>query len=154
MLLVDIFVLRDYFSGRSYGIFRAPLPCDSGDGWCTETGPASPDARYFYGVNADAFSGDPSRCKSGAWVPALAICMRLSVSMPRTSFDVPIQSAGTTFGADSALLGAQRHCHRAFCEIPFLKFNQPSNSLCEQTTTTTVLGTAGEDTSGSPGSAG
>ena len=52
MLLVDIVVLRDYFSGRRYSIFRAPLPCDSGDGWCTDTGPAGPDARYFYGVGA------------------------------------------------------------------------------------------------------
>jgi len=71
MLLVDIFVLRDYFSGRSYRIFRAPLPCgaplaglnnnfDSSDGdvdlamlpggWCPDVGPAGPDARYFYGV--------------------------------------------------------------------------------------------------------
>jgi hypothetical protein len=75
MLLVDIFVLRDYFSGRSYRIFRAPLPCgalaglnnfDSSDddvdlamlpgGWCPDIGPAGPDARYFYGVGPEAFS--------------------------------------------------------------------------------------------------
>ena len=75
MLLVDIFVLRDYFSGRSYRIFRAPLPCgaplaglnnnfDSSDGdvdlamlpggWCPDVGPAGPDARYFYGVGPEA----------------------------------------------------------------------------------------------------
>ena len=40
MLLVDIFVLRDYFSGRSYSIFRAPRPCEGEDGWCTQLGPA------------------------------------------------------------------------------------------------------------------
>ena len=116
MLLVDIFVLRDYFSGRSYRIFRAPLPCDSGDGWCTETGPASPDARYFYGVNADAFSADPSRCKSGARVLALCICTRPYIDAVR-QFTVSFQTAGTTFGADSALLGAEQHSYCVYCEF-------------------------------------
>ena len=83
MLLVDIFVLRDYFSGRSYSIFRAPLPCENEDGWCTAAGPAGPDARYFYGVSADAFNPDPSRCKCGISVPELHVCTRAQLRTQR-----------------------------------------------------------------------
>ena len=30
MLVIDIFVLRQYFSGGAYSIFRAPALCDVG----------------------------------------------------------------------------------------------------------------------------
>ena len=65
MLLVDIFVLWDYFSGRQYSVFRAPIPCSEDlTGLCSDLGEPTPDTRYFYATDADAYTPDTALCST------------------------------------------------------------------------------------------
>lgn len=70
MCLVDV-VAQDSFGGRSYSIFREPLPCRTSsacwlgaDGalYQTDVSPHSRDTRYYVASGQIAFTADDSRC--------------------------------------------------------------------------------------------
>mmetsp|Transcript_33030 Transcript_33030/g.60559 ORF Transcript_33030/g.60559 Transcript_33030/m.60559 type:complete len:647 (+) Transcript_33030:79-2019(+) len=68
MLLVDIFLLQHYFSGMSYKVYRAPVPCgpgllfgnntffgDDGVRYCVDASPPHEDTAYYIAVSQEAF---------------------------------------------------------------------------------------------------
>ena len=91
MLVIDIFVLRQYFSGGAYSIFRAPALCDSltnstDAGWLGADGSTYCDvsalvlnttmdaatvasiveerdsAEYYIATHREAYTGDSDQC--------------------------------------------------------------------------------------------
>jgi len=68
MLLVDVFLLQQYFSGMSYRVYRAPVECGAGfllgnetfigqDGfqYCPDASPAHQDTDYYIATSKEAF---------------------------------------------------------------------------------------------------
>ena len=91
MLVIDIFVLRQYFSGGAYSIFRAPTLCDSlanstdtgwlgadGSTYCDVSAPVlnttmdaatvasiveeRDSAEYYIATHREAYTGDSDQC--------------------------------------------------------------------------------------------
>jgi hypothetical protein len=77
MLLIDVFVLQDYFGGESYQIFRAPEACDAlanntstpwlGADSMFHCEPAADDhrgedAQYYIATHREAFTADAGEC--------------------------------------------------------------------------------------------
>eukprot|EP00931_Biecheleriopsis_adriatica_P073611 TRINITY_DN47861_c0_g1_i1.p1 TRINITY_DN47861_c0_g1~~TRINITY_DN47861_c0_g1_i1.p1 ORF type:complete len:633 (-),score=106.97 TRINITY_DN47861_c0_g1_i1:16-1878(-) len=64
MFMVDLFMLQEYFGGRSYSIFREPLSCAEGVGWlgadaqwyCDDKSQHSLSTRYYVASFREAFS--------------------------------------------------------------------------------------------------
>lgn len=72
MFLVDIFVLQEYFSGRSYGVFRVPIPCNGGNSswvgaqgvrYCDDPAPYGSATKYYIAIFREAFQTG-SKCPS------------------------------------------------------------------------------------------
>eukprot|EP00747_Dinoflagellata_sp_TGD_P180920 gnl/TRDRNA2_/TRDRNA2_34180_c1_seq1.p1 gnl/TRDRNA2_/TRDRNA2_34180_c1~~gnl/TRDRNA2_/TRDRNA2_34180_c1_seq1.p1 ORF type:complete len:466 (+),score=61.78 gnl/TRDRNA2_/TRDRNA2_34180_c1_seq1:136-1398(+) len=75
MFLVDVFVLQDYFGGREYSVFKAPVPCAGlrSDDWaghwtgadgveyCRDT---SAMARYYIASHREAYTAHSRRCST------------------------------------------------------------------------------------------
>merc|ERR1719203_677869 len=73
MVMVDFFVMQEYFGGRAYQIFRQPVACAQGasawqgsdGGWyCTDASPYGPETRYYVASHAGAWSADSSSCST------------------------------------------------------------------------------------------
>lgn len=74
MFLTDVFVMREYFGGRAYKIFRQPLPCtpSSTMSWqaadshwyCPDLSPHTADTHYYVADHETAWSMDRDMCST------------------------------------------------------------------------------------------
>lgn len=77
MLMVDIFVLQEYFNGSAYQIYRTPVSCSSfgadmedqwygsdGNQYCGDTTPYHSGTRYFIASQMTAFSSNTEFCST------------------------------------------------------------------------------------------
>lgn len=88
VLFVDVFVLREYFGGRAYQIFREPLTCTSSStaqamyglpSWqaadsrryCNDVSPHTPETRYYIASRQEAWSSDEAVCSTFTTTSAL-----------------------------------------------------------------------------------
>lgn len=83
MLLVDVFVLQQYFSGRTYSIIRRPIAAASGlcggpewmgaDGlmYCNDTAPYSSETEYYIATRMEDFTMAPQGCS--VWTTSSAL---------------------------------------------------------------------------------
>jgi len=74
MFLVDIFVMQEYFGGRSYQIFRQPTACTAGSwmSWrgadsqwyCPDLAPHGENTTYYIAARQEAWSSDEHVCST------------------------------------------------------------------------------------------
>jgi len=116
MFLVDVFVMREYFGGRSYSVFRVPVRCTDSSStfdvpswegvdsqwYCDDASPHSTSTMYYVAASKDAWSPDTSVCTTWTSDSAVLAFGEKSSDMPGDGH-TRFRTLGWVIGGEFAL---------------------------------------------------